>query len=262
MAAAVAVALAIGAMSLMRCLHPPGGAAALTAVLGGPAVTAAGFTFAIIPMALNCVILVGIGWLFHKLSRHSYPHRPGPIPANVHISRDIPGPIMVGFQLTDIIGALEDFGEVYDIGPEDLDCLLRRVETRAFERAHANLACADIMSRNVICIDPTDTPEAALALLLGHDVRMLPVIDQNRHVIGIIGLRELSRSGAVVADLMSEATTVTADQPASSLVVPLTDDNNHAVVVIDRDHRLVGIVTQIDLLTALAKSNFMKLPQN
>src|SRR5688572_32570628 len=35
----VGVSLAIGAMSLTRCLHPPGGAAALTAVLGGPVVT-------------------------------------------------------------------------------------------------------------------------------------------------------------------------------------------------------------------------------
>ena len=37
-AAGCAVAFAIAAMSLLRCLHPPGGAAALTAALGGPAV--------------------------------------------------------------------------------------------------------------------------------------------------------------------------------------------------------------------------------
>ncbi len=40
LATGIAVALAIAAMSFTRCLHPPGGAAALTAVLGGPAVTA------------------------------------------------------------------------------------------------------------------------------------------------------------------------------------------------------------------------------
>ncbi|TIW91367.1 MAG: hypothetical protein E5V59_20545, partial [Mesorhizobium sp.] len=43
LASGIAVALAIAAMSFTRCLHPPGGAAALTAVLGGPAVISAGF---------------------------------------------------------------------------------------------------------------------------------------------------------------------------------------------------------------------------
>jgi len=43
--AALATALAIGAMFSLRCLHPPGGAAALTTVIGGPAVHAAGFSF-------------------------------------------------------------------------------------------------------------------------------------------------------------------------------------------------------------------------
>jgi CBS domain-containing membrane protein len=38
----VAAALAIGAMSVLRCLHPSSGAVALTAVLAGPAVTEAG----------------------------------------------------------------------------------------------------------------------------------------------------------------------------------------------------------------------------
>lgn len=38
----VGVSLAIAAMSLTRSLHPPGGAAALTALIGGPAVTSAG----------------------------------------------------------------------------------------------------------------------------------------------------------------------------------------------------------------------------
>ena len=36
LAAGLAVTLAIGAMSLAGCLHPPGAAVALTAILGGP----------------------------------------------------------------------------------------------------------------------------------------------------------------------------------------------------------------------------------
>ena len=58
-AAALAVALAISAMHYLRCIHPPGGATALTAVAGGDAVHALGFDYVLTPVLLNvCVILV------------------------------------------------------------------------------------------------------------------------------------------------------------------------------------------------------------
>lgn len=44
-AASLAVGLSITAMYSLRCLHPPGGATALTAVLGGDAVHAMGYVF-------------------------------------------------------------------------------------------------------------------------------------------------------------------------------------------------------------------------
>jgi CBS domain-containing membrane protein len=71
-AAGLAVASAIVMMSL-RCLHPPAGAA-LTAVIGGPAIVAAGWSFAVMPVALNCLLLVGAGWLYNAASRGNYPH--------------------------------------------------------------------------------------------------------------------------------------------------------------------------------------------
>ena len=42
-AVAIAVAGAILLMSLLRCLHPPGGAAAITTILGGQAIIEAGY---------------------------------------------------------------------------------------------------------------------------------------------------------------------------------------------------------------------------
>jgi CBS domain-containing membrane protein len=50
LAAPLAGCLAIAAMFQLRCLHPPGGAVALAAVLGGPAVHAAGIGFALAPV--------------------------------------------------------------------------------------------------------------------------------------------------------------------------------------------------------------------
>ena len=41
----MAVGLAIGAMYQLKCIHPPGGATALTAVMGGEAVAKLGYGF-------------------------------------------------------------------------------------------------------------------------------------------------------------------------------------------------------------------------
>ena len=57
-AAALAVALAICAMFALRCVHPPSGAVALTAVLGGPAVHALGYRFVAEPIAIQSVTLL------------------------------------------------------------------------------------------------------------------------------------------------------------------------------------------------------------
>ena len=57
-AGAVAVALSIGAMHYLRCLHPPGGATALTAVLGGEPVRALGYAFLVTPVLANVMIIL------------------------------------------------------------------------------------------------------------------------------------------------------------------------------------------------------------
>lgn len=56
--AALAVALAIGAMHYLRCIHPPGGATALSAVIGGPAVHALGYQYILTPVLLNTGIIL------------------------------------------------------------------------------------------------------------------------------------------------------------------------------------------------------------
>lgn len=60
LAAACAVGLSIGAMHQFKCIHPPGGATALTAVLGGEAVHSLGFHFVLYPVLLNCVVMIAI----------------------------------------------------------------------------------------------------------------------------------------------------------------------------------------------------------
>lgn len=130
-AAGLAVGGAILAMSLLRCLHPPGGAAALTAVIGGPAVAAAGWMFPLVPIGVNAIILAATGVVFHRMTRHSYPH---------HAVAG-PPPTLTGDDATphpeDLDAALADLGETFDIAREDLDQLFERVRVHAARRRKA-----------------------------------------------------------------------------------------------------------------------------
>ena len=69
-AAAVAVALSIAAMYYLRCLHPPGGAAALAVVLGGDAVHSLGYAYLVTPLLLNVLILLSVAMLFNAPFLH------------------------------------------------------------------------------------------------------------------------------------------------------------------------------------------------
>jgi len=73
-AVALAGCLAVGAMFLLRCLHPPGGAVALTAVLGGPMVHELGYAFALMPVLVNTLAMLVVAFLFNNLVGRRYPH--------------------------------------------------------------------------------------------------------------------------------------------------------------------------------------------
>jgi CBS-domain-containing membrane protein len=74
LAASAAVGLAIGAMHVARCIHPPGGATALAAVIGGPAIHALGFSFVFTPVLLNAVVILAMAVLVNSFfSWRCYP---------------------------------------------------------------------------------------------------------------------------------------------------------------------------------------------
>ena len=66
-AAAAAVGLSIAAMYYARCVHPPGGATALAAVIGGVHIHALGFAYIITPVLVNTVTILIAAVLFNYL---------------------------------------------------------------------------------------------------------------------------------------------------------------------------------------------------
>lgn len=73
-AAALAVSIAIVAMLATKTLHPPGGATALIAVIGGPKIHSLGFLYAFIPVGAGALVLMLVALLVNNLNQNrKYP---------------------------------------------------------------------------------------------------------------------------------------------------------------------------------------------
>ncbi|GAB0113334.1 HPP family protein [Acidisoma sp. C75] len=127
-AAAVAVAAAIAAMTALRCIHPPSGAVALTAVLGGPHIAAAGYGFALVPVGLNSLLLAIVALIYNNATGRSYPHHAHP-PLHPH------PPAAIALDPAVLDEVLADYGETIDIGRDDLAALFQELLSRAQDPA-------------------------------------------------------------------------------------------------------------------------------
>ncbi|MCW7752910.1 HPP family protein [Desulfobotulus sp. H1] len=73
-AAALAVSTSIALMHLTRTLHPPGGATALIAVIGGDGIHNLGYLYVLIPTGLGALIMLLIALILNNLpSYRRYP---------------------------------------------------------------------------------------------------------------------------------------------------------------------------------------------
>ena len=70
MAGALASSLAIVAMLLTKTLHPPAGATALIAVIGGEKIHNLGFLYAFVPAGLGAFVLLIVALLVNNLSKN------------------------------------------------------------------------------------------------------------------------------------------------------------------------------------------------
>jgi len=256
LAAAIAVAGAILLMSLCRCLHPPGGAVALTAVVGGPAVTAAGYSFVMVPVALNSVLLLAVALIFNNLSGRSYPHVAHGLPPAPRSTVDPMPDERVGFTLADIDAALHHYGELLDVSREDLDALFRQVEVQAHRRLHGAIVCGDIMSRHVVSLSADASQADARALLAGHDFRSAPVLDGDGRLLGLITRGLLLDGGdGPVTELMESESPVARPETAIDQLLPVLSHGEwREVMILGQDRTVVGMVTQTDLIAALYRA--------
>ncbi|WP_321957941.1 HPP family protein [Burkholderia cenocepacia] len=277
-AAAVAIACAIGGMFALRCVHPPSGAVALTAVVGGPAIHALGFRFVLQPIALQSAILLSAALVYHALTGHRYPH--GGVRPEAKPQSGSAAPVGGGLTRGDLDAVLKRRSEWLDVDPDDLETLLRETEMQAYTRTFGQLKCADLMTKHAIEVAPSTSGAAALTLLDRHRVKALPVVDGEGRLIGIVTRADLTRQPrrpaplwqrlsarlpqsfggrpASVASVMTrDVASVPETLPITALVPLFTHSGHHHIPVVDASHRLVGIITQTDLVTGLYQQTQM-----
>ena len=74
LAAAVAVSVAIAVMHITTTLHPPGGATALIAVIGGDSIHNLGYFYVVMPVALGAVLMLIIALVVNNIPKsRKYP---------------------------------------------------------------------------------------------------------------------------------------------------------------------------------------------
>ncbi len=274
-AGALAVALAIALMVPLRCLHPPGGAAALFVVMAHGASP----QFAFFPVMTNSLLLVAAGMAWHAATGKRYPHAQQARPAPAGTTE---GRAAGRFTPEDLDAALAHYNQVLDVSRDDLEALLHHAEAEAYRRNFGQLRCGDIMSREPVTAAFGTGLQEAWALMRRRRIKALPVVDRARRIVGIVttadfmrqidldvhhGIGEqlralVRRVGAVhstkpevVGQIMTRQVRVVSEQrPALELVPLFTEDGHHHIPVIDEERRLVGIITQSDLVRALHRA--------
>jgi CBS domain-containing membrane protein len=268
--AAAAVSLAIAVMFFTRCLHPPGGASALIMVLThthDPHIL-------LFPVLFNTLALTLAGVLFHSLTGRSYPHVLAPAAtAKAVASR---------FSDADLDYALTRFNQVLNVSRDDLEELLNYAEAAAYDRSLGELRCVDIMSREPLAAEYATPLDEAWALMRQRRIKALPVIDRARRVIGIITTADFMRHAnleshegigerlralmknlgmnhsdkpEVVGQIMTRQVRVaSASQLVTELVSLFSKEGHHHIPVIDEQQKLVGIITQSDLVRSLYRA--------
>lgn len=274
MASAVALSLSIGLMFGLRCIHPPAGAVALTAVIGGPPIQELGYAFLVNPLLVNTLTLLALAISYHRATGRDYPHgkaQPSTTTTSAAASH--------GVSEADLDAVLDEYNQVLDISRDDLRDLFMRAEAHALGRRFGTVRCADIMIRDVITIDSTTTIGAAWARMRRHHIKALPVIDSGRHVIGILTqadllrhadlgrprpvhqrVRDLFRRGPLISPhapgtigkiMTTPAQTATEETPVIALIALLGGAGHSHIPIVDHDNRLTGIIAPRDLINEL-----------
>ncbi len=281
LAVSLAVSLAIFVMYVTGCLHPPGGATALTVVAGGDAIRAMGYEYLLTPVLVNVVVMLAWALLINNLlPNRYYPNTLKQLRKSVEskLGADrVDARLSIGRE--DLEYALREMNEYVDVSRDDLTRIFNLSATHARRRRMGEILCGEIMTRNVVSAEYGDKVEDIWKLMWRHKIRSVPIINSRRHVIGIVTIADFlnqvkTEDGRPLANrlraFIKPSQGVTTDKPEfaghvmTTPVITIREDQHildlfpvfyekgvHHLPVVDSEERLVGMLTPKNLLAAL-----------
>ncbi len=180
----------------------------------------------------------------------------------------------------DLRAALQEMRTYVDVTEEDLKKIFEIALRHARDRAASRIFVDEVMTVNVVTTTPdTDLHEAA-RLLSENRISGMPVVDENKRVIGVISeadvlvlagmkqghtFRDILRNilgeplaarkgGEKVQDVMSfPPITSKADDDVSDVAKILDEKRIKRLPVVDDEGRIIGIISRADIVRAIGK---------
>lgn len=276
---AAAVGLAICATILCRSVHPPAGAVAMTVAISPDAVRESGFMFAVTPVASGTLLLVILAAAYAQLTGRRYPFRQFDEP-NKHGTRDTEPMERLGLTELELTNILERYRQSFNLGVEDLARLIGAAEIQAATHRAGPMGAKDIMSRDLVTVQPTTSLSDVAELFRRHKFTSLPVVSPEGHYLGIIfqmhlisraredalrlkrgfaaAMKRLLDNGwdkpPVAGDIMSVIGPRAVSETPIAALLPLLAEGDMDAIPVLHNERIVGIVTRTDLISAIARN--------
>ncbi|WP_109480418.1 CBS domain-containing protein [Paraburkholderia sp. C35] len=157
-----------------------------------------------------------------------------------------------------------------EAGRNERQALLDELQRQAYLRGLLQLTCADVMRKPAITVTVSETIGGALKALDTHHIKLLPVVDAEGRLQGVVTHVDLQPLDAVLPflKLTSVATAPEAERrerPVTTVMstqihsvdaaTPLTEviplfarNGHHHLPVVEQSGRVVGMLTQADIV--------------
>lgn len=162
LATALAVGISIGVMYQLRCIHPPGGATAFTAVMGGQAIHELGYMYVFCPILLNVALMLTLAVVINA------PFRWRRYPAGLFQSEnadDTQKRVGSAPSHEQVLAAIRSLDSFVDVSEEDLIRLVRELGSadellfKLYEHSQHKVSLSETEKRK---IELTEQPDEIL----------------------------------------------------------------------------------------------------
>jgi len=178
----------------------------------------------------------------------------------------------------DLRAALADLKGYVDITEEDLMKIYTSALRYARKRAMVAIPVSDLMTRDVVTINPEADLKEAARRLSGLRISGMPVVDADHRVLGIIseadilslaGVKKghtfkdvlrhvlgaplpIRKKGNTVGEVMSSPAIITdPDRDIRAVAAILDEKRIKRLPVVDEEGRLVGVIARADIVRAM-----------